>query len=352
VDIIPVDPHRPEETGFPGAYTAYRESRLADRPWATAQSAEEVLAHLQHEDPTEKSEWFAAFDGERVVGSGHVFLPLQDNLQIAGLGVSVAPAHRRQGIGTAIARHLSGYAADLGRTLLLGGITVPPGAPDDHPYRAFYRSLGFDFVITEIVRHLRLPVADDLLTSLGDDAKAHYRDSYTVETYIDGVPHDLLPSYCAANNKLTTDAPSGSIEFEEMSLTPEVYRSNLEVNRRLNAVSLTALALTADREVAAYTDLHLPASSPDRAHQWGTLVTAPHRGHRLGTAVKVANLQELQRSHPERKIVVTDNAETNRYMVSINEALGFEIVELSEMIKKDISSRTSTNPVAPRPHSG
>ena len=94
------------------------------------------------------------------------------------------------------------------------------------------------------------------------------------------------------------------------------------------------MALTADREVAAYTDLQLPASNPDRAHQWGTLVTAPHRGHRLGTAVKVANLQELQRSYPERRIVVTENAETNGYMVSINVALGFEIVEVQEMVKR------------------
>ena len=216
-------------------------------------------------------------------------------------------------------------------------ISAPRGAGDDHPYRAFYRSLGFELANTEIVRHLQLPVADDLLTGLLDDAQAHYQDAYTLEIHTDGVPDDLLPSYCAANNKLTTDAPSGSVDFEEMSLTPEVYRSQLEVNRRLGAVRITALALTADREVAAYTDLHLPASNPDRAHQWGTLVTAPHRGHRLGTAVKVANLQELQRTHPERKIVVTDNAETNRYMVSINEALGFEIVELSEMVKKDVS---------------
>jgi GNAT superfamily N-acetyltransferase/predicted GNAT family N-acyltransferase len=338
VDIRPVDPSRPDETGFPGAYTAYREAVLADRPWATAQSAEEVLVHLQHEDPTEKVQWFAAFDGDRVVGSGHIFLPLQDNLKMAGLGVCVAPPHRRQGIGTAIARHLAGYAADHGRTLLLGGINVPPGAPDDHPHRAFYRSLGFEFVITEIVRHLRLPVSDEVLTSLLDDAKSHYQEAYTIETYIDGVPDDLLPSYCEANNKLTTDAPSGSVEFEEMSMTPEVYRSYLEVNRRLGAVRITALALTADHEVAAYTDLQLPASNPDRAHQWGTLVTSAHRGHRLGTAVKVANLQELQRSYPERKIVVTDNAETNRYMVSINEALGFEIVEVSEMVKKEASA--------------
>ena len=53
--------------------------------------------------------------------------------------------------------------------------------------------------------------------------------------------------------------------------------------------------------------------------------------------MKVANLQELQRSHPERRIVVTDNADTNRHMVSINEALGFEIVEFADVVKRETS---------------
>jgi GNAT superfamily N-acetyltransferase len=334
VDIRPIDPHRPDATGFAGAYAVFRTAVLADRPLAAAPSAEEVLAQLQKEDATEKAEWFAAFDDDRVVGMGHALLPLQDNVEKILLGVCVAPPDRRRGIGTAIAHHLFDYADDHRRTLLLAQISLPSDAGDDHPYRAFARALGFDLVLTEIVRHLRLPVADDLLTGLLDDAKPHFRDGYTIETFTDGVTDDLLPSYCAAHNKLSTDAPSGSVEFEEMSLTPELYRSNQEVNRRLGAVQITALALSADREVAAYTVLHLPASSPDRAFQGGTLVTAAHRGHRLGTAVKVANLRELQVSHPERRLVVTDNADTNRYMVSINEALGFEIVELADVVKR------------------
>jgi len=333
VDIRLVDPSRPEETGFPAAYAVFRDAVLADRPWGTVHSAEEVLAHLQHEDPSEKSQWFAAFVGDRVVATGHAYLPLTDNRQMVWLEACVAPPDRRQGFGTAVMRYLFDYAAENDRTQVLSETNVPAGAGDENAHRAFYRSLGFELANTEIVRHLHLPVADDLLTRLHDDAKSHYQEAYTVETYTDGIPDDLQASYCAANNKLSTDAPTGSIDFEENSLTPELYKSYLEIDRKLNTVRITALAVTADREVAAYTDLQLPASNPDRAHQWGTLVTAPHRGHRLGTAVKVANLQELQRSHPQRRIVGTQNAEDNAYMVSINVALGFEIVELADMVK-------------------
>jgi hypothetical protein len=58
----------------------------------------------------------------------------------------------------------------------------------------------------------------------------------------------------------------------------------------------------------------------------GTLVRRDHRGHRLGAAVKVANLEALHRDRPDVTEVHTQNAETNRWMVSINERLDFEPV--------------------------
>jgi GNAT superfamily N-acetyltransferase len=338
VDIRPIDPHRSDETGYPAAYAVFREAVLAGRPWATVPSADEVLAQLRHDDPTEIGQWFAAFDGDRVVGAAQAWLPLTDNVHMAWLGIEVAPADRRKGVGTALAHHLADFAHDHQRTLLLSEVETPPDAGQDHPYRAFYRSVGFEHANTEISRHLELPVAEELLTRLLDDAKPHYEGAYTIEVHTDGIPDDLLPSYCTAFNRLITDAPSGSVDFEEMSLTPDLFRSYLELDRKVNAQRLSALALTADREVAAFSDLFLPASNPDRAHQWGTLVTAPHRGHRLGTAVKVANLQELQRRHPDRRIVRTGNAETNKYMVSINEALGFRMIEIMDSIKRDDST--------------
>ena len=98
------------------------------------------------------------------------------------------------------------------------------------------------------------------------------------------------------------------------------------------AVRVATVATAADTgAVVAYTDLVLPGGAPRHVWQWGTLVDRDHRGHRLGTAVKVANLGRLQRDYPERALVSTGNDETNAWMVSINEALGFELVELCRM---------------------
>jgi RimJ/RimL family protein N-acetyltransferase len=62
---------------------------------------------------------------------------------------------------------------------------------------------------------------------------------------------------------------------------------------------------------------------PSRAYQWGTLVRPAHRGHRLGMAVKVANLRQLQEAVPGVDHVITWNAESNARMVAVNDRLGF-----------------------------
>ena len=88
-------------------------------------------------------------------------------------------------------------------------------------------------------------------------------------------------------------------------------------------------------EVAAYTDLVTTIHEPDRAYQWGTLVRRADRGHRLGLAVKVANLRLLQRERPDIVQLTTFNAEVNAHMIGVNERMGFVPVErLGEFQKK------------------
>ena len=70
-------------------------------------------------------------------------------------------------------------------------------------------------------------------------------------------------------------------------------------------------------------------------YQWGTFVHREHRGHRLGLATKAVNLRAVQAARGDLTLVITQNGETNDYMVSINQRMGFEPIEVSaEFVKR------------------
>ena len=110
-------------------------------------------------------------------------------------------------------------------------------------------------------------------------------------------------------------------------MTPELFREHMARNVRIGRQVFHAVALL-DGEAVAQTDVAVQPQGTT-AVQWGTYVSRDHRGHRLGAAVKVANLRALQAARPDVTRIDTGNADTNAFMVSINERLGFEVVAVS-----------------------
>jgi RimJ/RimL family protein N-acetyltransferase len=78
-------------------------------------------------------------------------------------------------------------------------------------------------------------------------------------------------------------------------------------------------------QVAALTQVFVDPEDPDWAHQGLTAVPRTHRGHRLGLLVKTAMLQWLAEAEPRVRRIDTGNADSNKHMIAINEALGFRV---------------------------
>ena len=74
----------------------------------------------------------------------------------------------------------------------------------------------------------------------------------------------------------------------------------------------------------AYTVLTWRADVPAGVIQEDTLVTAEHRGRKLGLLTKVENLQAAQERWPSARSVLTWNAVENQHMLAINTSLGFK----------------------------
>jgi GNAT superfamily N-acetyltransferase len=333
MDIIPLD--RDDDVALKALFGVATRSEAASRVQPVRRSEDEFLKMVRFTFPGEREETAVAVVDGSPVGWSRVFFPERDNLDKCWNHLEVDPEHRRRGVGSALLEWTEQRARAAGRDMLLSEVFVPVGDRESHADREFALRRGFAVSSVEIVRSLRLPVPPELLDDHRRRSAAATGDEFELSVHVDGVPEHLRQGVCDASNRLILDAPTGDVDFEPESMTVEDYETMLDHERDLGRVLLTAVAVhRATGAVAAYTDLSVPAGDPEVVFQWGTLVLPEFRGHRLGMAVKVANLDELARIAPERRSVQTMNDEQNPWMVQINKDLGFEIIEEALSMKK------------------
>ncbi len=292
---------------------------------AAAWQLEEVRATmLDTSSHTWTGGWSGVVGGE-TVAAGWMRTPLLDNPELAEMTVHVLPAHRRRGHGSAMLAHLEAVARDRGRRVLTGLASWPYDAGSDGAGAsgpAFAAARGWELALSEVQRELDLPVPAGLLDRLARDA-ARAHAAYTLRSWSGPVPDDLLPGWAEVTSSLATEAPTGELDLEPEIVSPEVVREHEATIERQGRTKYNTVALDAHGVVVAYTDLATTIHEPGRAYQWGTLVRGEHRGHRLGVAVKVANLRLLEDERPDVRRLTTYNAEVNGHMIGVNEALGF-----------------------------
>ncbi len=260
----------------------------------------------------------AVAGGDGVVGALRLLLPVRDNTSVAHLDVAVHPAARRRGTGTALLAEGVRLARAAGRSTLVAEVLE---AGPDAPGCAFARAHGWTCGMRETRRDLVLPVDEARLSALEAEATAASA-GYEVVTWRDRTPDALLEDRALLSTRMSTDAPSGDVpvgaEVWDGARVREQEAGTLARGRTV----LSAGALR-DGRLVAFTDLHVPLARPEHAQQSGTLVLAAHRGHRLGARLKIAVLRELAATVPQVRRISTYNADGNRPMVAVNEALGF-----------------------------
>ncbi len=338
----PLDLADPDE--FRRWYAILREAELFERPEAPMWSEREMEVALNRDDPADKLSAYASVDHDTIVGAGLTALRLLDNPDKAFVHVAVAPALRRRGIGSAMLGELVETSVRAGRTVMNAEAWLPQGQREVHPYRAFAEKNDFSLANVEIRRILRLPVPAERLAAWAAEAAEHHH-GYSIATFVDDVPGELLESYCHLRNQLRLDAPTGDIELDAGGLTPEALLERQSIAKAQGRTAFITIAVDSTGEAVAYTSMAVPEHEPLYIHQGGTLVRRAHRGHRLGLAVKVANLAAIQPAFPDRTMVNTANAETNGPMVAINELIGFQQVEeLAEFQKLTAPEVSDTVP--------
>ena len=335
LDVVALDPS--DAAAVAAWHATYEAAELAAGPGiASPWQLEEVRAVLRDAGARARQlAWSGLLDGE-VVAVGRLRLSRLDNLERAEVDVHTAPAHRRRGHGTAMLERVEAVAREHRRSVLVAETVWPYDAGPEgrgQPGPAFARERGYHLALGDVKRLLTLPVDARTLDTLASEA-AERHEGYTLRSWVGPVPDELVEGWARLVSSLAVEAPSGDLEVEAESADPAAVRDDEAVLARQGRTKYNTVALDAGGDVVAYTDIATTVHEPGRAYQWGTLVRRDERGHRLGLAVKVANLRLLQRERPDVTLLTTYNAEVNRHMVAVNERLGFRpVARLGEFQK-------------------
>jgi len=316
-------------SAFDRWYEVYRAAEEAGRPYARPWLHHELLASLTTSSVGERIRVFLGTVDDAAVAAGAVEYSTADNLDAALVEVQVLAERRRRGYGTLMLDHLLEVVAELGRTIVTAETSYPYDAPRDGSGSAgaeFLRARGFEFGLGDIQRIVDVPTAAAMVPELLAEAAPAYA-GYRLVSFSGPVPDDFVASYAALVASLPSEVPSGELTVHQRSADVQVLRVSEELLGRQRRRSIRTVALDGDGDVAGYTSIVVPANESRIAYQWGTLVAREHRGHRLGLALKAANLELLVREEPEVDTVVTYNAQVNDHMVAINDRFGFRPVE-------------------------
>ena len=268
----------------------------------------------------------AAFEADELVGVNQLHYPLLDNTHLVYVHPRVLPAYRRRGIGTALLEESLRRSREAGRTTVICEIDLPMDDPEDSPNELFARAHGFEHGILDLHRVLDLPVDSTLVDRLERESAPHH-EGYRLVTWQGNVPDEHMDGFCELQAAFNSEAPSGELELEDEVWDEERVRTMEERSEKQGRRQTVTLAIAPDGQTVGLTEMMCTEETPEFGWQSGTLVLKSGRGHRLGIAMKLANLRRFSQENPECRAVHSWNAEDNGPMVAINDALGFRPVE-------------------------
>ena len=331
--------HPADEAGLAAWHAVLHAVERDTWPDRTGFNLREVRAFANHRGRDRRFVHLAAgADGGPVIGVGVMELPLRDNVHSAQVTVAVHPEHRRRGAGRAVVERMARLAAAGSRRSLNAIVDVPVAVVDSHPAAPFARSVGFVATMPGNSRYLAVPLDADKKGEL-QRIVSTARDAadYRTFTFTTPWPEEYLEDHCELARRMSTDEPAGDGEREEEVWDAQRIHEGDALEKARGVWKLAAVAQhVGSGRLVAFSELVLSPDAPAEAWQMATLVHPDHRGHRLGLATKLANVEALADAAPSVRRIVTGNAAENAPMIAVNDMMGFEIAGAGWFWQKEV----------------
>jgi GNAT superfamily N-acetyltransferase len=190
--------------------------------------------------------------------------------------------------------------------------------------------------LEQVARASRLALPLDVTAALARAIEQSGPD-YVLHFWTGVTPSNWAPDMAMLRTRMSTEEPNAGLDEPEDPWTPERLIADEELRLATGRTFLTvAVESGPTGGLIGYSTLSVPAETDRAVVQWDTLVLPEHRGHRLGMLLKVANIDTLQRLRPGHPSITTFNAEENRHMLNVNEAVGFVRIGCDGAWRKDL----------------
>lgn len=298
---------------------------------------------------------FVAREGGRIVGIGKLEFE-KGGGEDSNVDVAVRLDRRGTGLDDALLAHLEERAREQGRSRasafafvrreelpedeskLLRPSSGFGAIPRDAYMTEFFLRHGYALGMVERVSAFDLHGSYEATERLLSEALAKAGADYEPVWWQTPTPDEFADGYAAAISRMNTDVPSGDLAWDEAEWDADRVRYRDGIKRQAGqTMAVTGVVHRPTGQLAAFSELVIGRDHSGVTETYGTLVLPEHRGHRLGTIVKCVGLMRWHELVPGSPTVQTFNAEENRFMLDVNEAVGFRPVCWSGEWQKALS---------------
>jgi GNAT superfamily N-acetyltransferase len=296
----------------------------------------EALVSWHEQTDWGRTGFVAERDGE-IIGVANLMYQQEAGATTAEFDLWISPERWGEGAEEALLAAVEAGARALGRTSIqiftlhrpgAGGSMLAPstgwgGVPAADRQTVFCLENGLTLEQVERNSAFDLTASFAGVERLLAEAQAA-SGAYRVVQWLAPTPPEYADGYAWMKSRMSTDAPAAAMEFDEETWdAARIAEHDAKYTDSGRTIQVTAAQHIETGQLCAFNELVIGKDHAEASHQEDTLVLREHRGHKLGTLVKCAGLLSWRDIAPASRRVITYNAEENRPMLDINEAIGF-----------------------------